>query len=122
MTARTSEDTDIKVHLLSMSTAAAGLTRIGGIDFGELASSFFRFGVQLGQECRPRGICNAFSERMIVDHPVDLQVFHTDDPIRVDDFAAVLVGEVLAFAWDPFMGAGHHFSVLAAPWPALSTL
>src|SRR5438477_13149290 len=102
-TAGASEYPLIEWHLLAISTPAACLTRIGGIDFGELASSFFRFGVQLSEECRPRGICNTFSETMIMGHTVDLQVFHTDDPVQVDDFPALLVGEVLAFPCDPFM-------------------
>src|SRR5437660_11886237 len=79
-TAGTIEDTDIQGYLLPMSTPATGLARIGRIDFYELASSFFRFGVQLGKEGRPRGICNAFRKTMVVGHAVHLQVLHADDP------------------------------------------
>src|SRR2546429_3565664 len=72
-TAGTIEDTDIQGYLLPMSTPATGLARIGRIDFDELASSFFRFGVQLGKEGRPRGICNAFRKTMVVGHAVHLR-------------------------------------------------
>ena len=49
MTAGTIEYPFRQGHLLPMSTLTACLTRIGRIDFDELASSFFRFGVQLGK-------------------------------------------------------------------------
>ncbi len=63
-----------------MSTPAAGLTRVGRLDFDERSASFFRFARELGKKCRPRGICNAFGKTMVVFHPSDSEVFHTDDP------------------------------------------
>src|SRR6266566_1759365 len=96
MTAGTIEYALTERHLLPMSTLAACLTRIGRVDFGKLASSFFRFGVQLSQECRPRGVCNAFGKTMVMGHAVDREVFHADDPIGIDDFAAFLMGEAPA--------------------------
>src|SRR5205085_4756436 len=62
------------------------------------------------------------SQTMIMGHTVDLQVFYTDDPIRVDDVPALLMGEVLAFPCDAFMHAGNNFAVLAAFRRILSEL
>ena len=111
-TAGTIEYTDIQGHLLPMSTPATRLARIGRIDFDELASSFCRFGVQLGKESRPRGICNAFRKTMVVGHAVHLQVLHADDPIGVDDCTACLVGEVLPSPGDTLMHTGDRLAVL----------
>src|SRR3989442_15626562 len=103
MTAGTIEYTDIKGHLLAMSTPAACLAGIGRIDFDKRSASFFRFARELGKEGRPRGITDAFGKTMVVSHAVDLEVFHTDDTKRVDDLATFLVGEVLSSECNPFM-------------------
>ena len=68
-----------------MSTPAAGLTRVGRLDFDERSASFFRFARELGKKCRPRGICNAFGKTMVVYHPIDSEVFHTDDPKAIEE-------------------------------------
>src|SRR5437016_6667762 len=103
MTAQTIEYPFRKRHLLSMSTCAACLTRVGGIDFDSCSSSFFRFGEHLSKECRPRGICNAFGKTVVLGHAVDLQVFDADDPIGIDNVSTFLMGEVLPSESDPFM-------------------
>ena len=112
MAARTIENPFREGHLLSVSTGAACLARVGRIDFGELASSFFRFGVQLGKECRPRGICNAFGQTMIVGHAVDAEVFYADDPEPINNVTALLMGEVLTPPSGPLMHSSHGFAVL----------
>src|SRR6266702_1260026 len=96
MTARTIEHSDIQGHLLPMSTYATCLTRIGRIDFDKRSASFFRFARELSKEGRPRGICNAFGQTVMMNHSVDLQVFHTDDTETIYDLAAFLVGEVVS--------------------------
>ena len=102
-----------------MSTPAAGLTRIGRIDFDKRSASFFRFARELGKECRPRGICNAFGKTMIMNHPVDLQVFHTDDPETINDLPTFLMGEVLPSQADTLMHTCYDFAVLPSFWGAL---
>ena len=97
-----------------MSTPAAGLTRVGRIDFDKRSASFFRFARELGKKCRPRGICHAFRKTMVVYHPIDREVFHTDDPKAINDFPTVLMGEVLPSPADTLMHAGYHFPVLPA--------
>src|SRR6266516_4988431 len=111
-TARTIEYSFRQGHLLSMSTHAACLTRIGWIDFDKRSASFFRFARELSKECRPRGICNAFGQTVIMNHSVDLQVFHTDDPETIYDLAAFLVGEVVSSEGDPLMHSCSDLAVL----------
>ena len=72
MTARTIEDAFRERHLLAMSTGTACLTRRGRIDFDQRAPSFFRFGCQLTEEGRPRGIGNAFRQTMVLHHSDEL--------------------------------------------------
>jgi len=112
MTARTIQYSDIQGHLLPMSTYATCLTRIGRIDFDKRSASFFRFARELSKECRPRGICNAFGQTVIMNHSVDLQVFHTDDPETIYDLAAFLVGEVVSSEGDPLMHSCYDLAVL----------
>ncbi len=103
-----------KRHLLPMPAGAAGLAGIGRIDFDERSASFFRFARELGKECRPRGICNAFRQTIMVDHAVDMQVFNGNHAMRVDDLAALLVGEVLPSPCNPLMDTRNNFAMLPA--------
>src|SRR6266699_1911549 len=114
MTARTSEDPLREWHRVAMPTRAACLARIGRINFDELASSFFRFGAQLGKEGRPGGVCNAFSKTMIVNHPVDSQIFYSNDAKVIDDFPAFLMGEVGPSPCDTFMDPCHGLAMFPA--------
>jgi hypothetical protein len=114
MTARTTECPDIQRHLLPVSTPAAILRCIGRVDFDKLASSFFRFGAQLGKECRPRGICNAFRQTMVMDHAIDAEVFYTDDPKAINNLTAVLVCEVLPSPSGTFMHTSYSPPVLTS--------
>jgi len=63
-----------------------------------------------------RGVYNAFGETMVMGHAVDLQVFDTDDPVRVDDLVAFLVGEILPPPSNPLMHTGYSLTVFAAFW------
>ncbi len=71
-------DTLRERHLLSMSTLATILRRIGRIDFDQGSPSFFRFGGQSIKEVRPCRVTDALGKAMSVNHPVDVQVLHTD--------------------------------------------
>src|SRR6266566_2254309 len=122
MTARTSEYTLTERHLLAMSTPAACLTRIGRIDFHQRAPSFFRFGYKLTEECRPGGICNAFRKTMIMHHPVNDEVFDTDDTKSINDRTAFLMGEVVPPEANPFMHTSDHLAMLFPPRCAFGQL
>src|SRR5258708_2107330 len=101
-------------HLLPMPTPAAILTGIGGVDLHELSASFCRFAGQLTEELRPRGICNALGKTMVVHHPVDGEVFHTDDTETINDLAALLMSEVIAFEGDTLLDTRNGFAMFLA--------
>ena len=119
MTAGTIEYPNIQGHFLAMSTGAACLTRIGRIDFDKLPTSFFRFVGQLTKESRPRGVCNAFGQTVVMRHPVHLQVFHADDAIASDDLATMLMGEIVSPESSALMHTGNRLAVLAPLWGSL---
>ena len=122
MTAGTSENPFRQGHLLPMSTLTAGLTRIGRIDFDSSSASFFRFAEQLLKKPSPRGVSNAFGKTVVVNHAVDLQVFHTDHAETINDLTACLMGEVVTSEGDPLMHTGHRFAMLASLSCALCQL
>src|SRR5438128_10604924 len=122
MAAGTIEYPDIQRHLLPVSAPAACLTRIGRIDFHQLAASFFRFARQLTEKCLPSGICNAFRQTMVVDHAVHCQILNSNHAKAIDNLTALLVSEILSTPRDTLMDTGHNFPMLTPPVCALSKL
>src|SRR2546425_743551 len=114
MTTQTIEYPFRQRHLLPMSTGATCLARVGRIDFHQLTPSFLRFGCKLTEECRPRGIRNALGKTMVVDHPVDAEVFHADDTKSSNDGMRVLMGEVLTSECYPLMHTSHGLAMLVS--------
>src|SRR6266487_3181529 len=101
-------------HELPVVAPAAILRGVGRIDFDELSASFFRFAGQLRKEGRPRGICNAFGQTMIMQHSLDLQIFHADHPKTVNNLPTLLMGEIVPFEGNPLMDSRNHLPMLAA--------
>src|SRR5437879_9712820 len=99
-------------HVLPVMASATILTGIGRIHFDSRSASFFRFAEQLVKKTRPRGVCNALSKTMVVHHPVDMQVFHTDDAEMVHDFPAFLMSEVVTPKSDTLIHTRHSFAML----------
>jgi hypothetical protein len=97
-----------------MSTCAACLGRIGRIDLDDLSTSFFRFAGQLREKGRPRRVTYRLSKTMIVQHPIDVQVFHTDDSEVVNDATGLLMREVGTFEGDTLMHSCYHLAMLAS--------
>src|SRR6266849_1492526 len=122
ITARTSEYALRERHRLSMSTDAAGLTRVGRIDFDQDSPSFCRFGVQMGKEGRPRGVRNAFGKTMVVHHPVDGQILNSNDAISIHDGTGVLVSEVLSTPGNTFMHPRYPFRCFCRSGVPLASL
>src|SRR6266566_3866017 len=122
MTTGTIEYSLTERHLLAMSAPAASLARIGWIHSNVQSPSFFRFGVQLTEECRPRGITNTLGKTMIVYHAVDSEVFHADDSVDIDDLTAFLMGEVVSSEFDTLMHASNCLTMLATLWRAFGKL
>src|SRR5260221_58943 len=103
-----------KRHLLPMMTTAAILARISWIHFDSYSSSFFRFGEQLVKKFRPRSVCNALGKTMVMHHPIDGQVFYTDDTKCINDLTAFLMGEVVTSKGDALMHTRNDFTMLLA--------
>ncbi len=122
MTAWTIEDPDIQGHLLPMSAGATGLTRISRVNSKVLSPSFFRFGEELAEKFRPRGIGNAFGKAMVMGHAVHVKVFYRNHPETVYDLAALLMGEVVPSERNPLMNSGNYFAMLAPLRRPLSQL
>ncbi|HYU74721.1 MAG TPA: hypothetical protein VEL31_18785, partial [Ktedonobacteraceae bacterium] len=101
-------------HLLPMVTPAAILRCVGRIHFDSRSSSFFRFGEQFIKKSRPSRVLNAFSEAMVMNHPVDMQIFHADHAETVYNLATMLMGKVIAPELDTLMHTCHGFTVLAS--------
>src|SRR6266567_1638234 len=112
MTAGTSEYPFRQRHVLAMPALAACLGCVGRVDFHQVPASFFRFARQLREKRRPRGICNALGQTMIVNHPLHMEVFDTDHPETVDDLPTVLMGEVLPSKLHPFMDTRYYLAML----------
>jgi hypothetical protein len=97
-----------------MTTLAASLAGIGRINFDEAPASFCRFAGQHTKETRPGRVTDAFSQTMIVEHPVDLQIFHCNQPKLVDNLAAVLVREVGSTPANPLVYSGYNLALSLA--------
>ena len=119
MTAGTIEYPFREWHLLAMSTLTACLARIGRVDFHQMTASLFRFARHLREKRRPRGIGNAFGKTMVLDHPVDRQIFHSDQAVGIDNLPTFLVREVFALPCNSLMDASDGFPMVVAFWCAL---
>jgi hypothetical protein len=86
-----------------MLTPTAILACIGRVYFNEGSTSFFRFVEQHAKETRPSRVTNAFGKAMIMNHTVNLKVFHTNDAVAVNYLPALLVREVVPFVGYSFM-------------------
>jgi hypothetical protein len=106
-------------HRLPMVAPAAILGGVGRVHSDEHSASFFRFARELLKELRPCRVTDAFRKAMIMNHLLDMQIFHTDDPELVHDFATVLMGEVLASPCNTFMNPRDHPTMLAPFFRAL---
>src|SRR5450432_1792245 len=95
-----------------MVTPAAILRRVGRVDFEERSASFFRFAREMLKELRPCRVTDTFCQTMIMNHPIDMQIFHTNDPKGVDDRSALLVGEIVTSPFGSFMDPSDHLAVL----------
>jgi hypothetical protein len=106
-------DTRTERHDLPMMAPAAILRGVGRVHSKVAPTSFFRFAGQFAEKLRPRGIMNAFGQTMVMSHAVDVQVFHTDDPIAIHNLTTFLMGEVITSEGYSFMDTSDSLAVLA---------
>ena len=111
-TARTIEYSLLKRHFLPMSARATVLRGIGWVDFDELVASFRRFACQLVKERRPCRVRYAFSQAVIVYHPVHVEVLYTDGAELVDNPSAVLMCEVLTTPLRAFVNSSNDLALM----------
>ena len=63
---------------------------------------------------------NALRQTMSMDHAVDVQIFHADDPETIDNATALLMREVVPSEGNTLMDPCDRFPVLVAFRRALS--
>ena len=112
----------VERHLLSMSALTACLTGVCRVNFVELAASLFRFASQLTKELRPCCITDTLCQTMVMGHPVNVEVFHTDDPMLSHGMMAILMREVGTSKLHPFIDTRDRLAVLLAFFGALRKL
>src|SRR5258708_27846463 len=66
------------------------------------------------RELAPRRVMNTLSQTVVVRHPVDREVFNSNDIKRVHDMPAVPVGEVAATPCDALIDTRHDFTPFRA--------
>ncbi|MGD9094129.1 MAG: hypothetical protein PVF74_14875, partial [Anaerolineales bacterium] len=75
----------------------------------------FPFVFQLAHERSPASILNRFGQLTVLQHPFDLQVFQTDDPIASDQGARELVLEILPLVGGFLMLMGQSAAPFLSP-------
>lgn len=118
-TARTRVDSVGQRHLLPMSTPTTVLTCVGRTHSYQSPASICRFVGDELSKLRPSCIGNRLCETVVMNHPVDFEVFDADHPKPVDDLSTFLVGKVAPPVPDPFVDTGN---CLARPLSRRSAL
>ena len=94
VTTQTIERSYGQSHLLPVPAARASLRCVSGVYFNQRTTSVFSFVRKIVKELPPCHIENAFGKAVVVNHPVNVQVFNGDDTSLVDKVPAKLVSEV----------------------------
>lgn len=90
------------------SAPAAHLGRVARVNLYHTAASFFRFAHCELYQLIPCYIRNAFSQAMVLNHPVNVQVLKSDKAIAVDHAAASLMSKVAPLVGDAMMNVNHN--------------
>ena len=109
-TAWTFKDAVGQGHGLPVSTSTACLRSVGRIHRHEHSASFYRFALCHEEEVRPSRIRNAFSKAIVVNHPVDVEIFDEYPPVLVNDPSGLLVREVITLKSDAFVDTSNNFA------------
>lgn len=99
--------------------AAALLTCVSGIDSHDADTGAFSLVFQRVQEATPSGILNRTGQTVVLDHPFDVQVFHSDKPIATNQAQCGLVTMLMSQVCNASVSSAQLFdglsSVLSAP-------
>lgn len=91
-----------------VATGATGLAAgIEPVDLDERASRPPRLVFQHPEELSPRDISDSLCPLMILDHPFDVEVFHCDDLVLVNEFPTQLMGIVSTLVYNTFMDGSY---------------
>lgn len=100
-------------HLLPVSTGATVLRSIGGVDSHDLPASLRRFVGKKLCELRPCRVRNTLGNTMIMEHPVDFEIFDCNHPKAVDDPPALLMSEVAPSIGNSLVNHGDNLAGLS---------
>ncbi len=97
-----------------VTTPAARLRRISWVDFHHYSTSFRRFVGKILKEHTPGHIANTTGQTMLMQHTVDLYIFHRYLPVTIDNLSTMLVTKVVSPPADTFVDTGHYLTSFAA--------
>jgi len=101
-------------HRLAMGTSRTGLARVGRVHSHDVPPSFFRFGLQVCEEHRPRDICDTFGQPRVFEHIPHDQRFHRQQSKTLDELTDFLLDEVFATVPYPLMDACYHLALVCS--------
>lgn len=113
---RTSVDTFRESFINQHSAPAAHFGCVAWVNQYHNAPSFYRFGRRELYQLVPCYIRNAFSQRVVLNHPLDIQVLKSDKAIVIDQFPAFFVSKVTPFIGDSVMNVSNNLFCLAPFW------
>lgn len=102
-TVRTGMNPDTKGLGNINSTITTYLGSARGIHRDDCATNILSFVAQHLDEFIPTGIVNGFSEMMIVNHAIDIELFDSNKTVAVNESPAELMQEVDTLVTDSFM-------------------
>lgn len=106
-TARTSMHPNSKSLRNISSTVTTYLRSAIWIHTDDFATSAFCLVAKHLDELIPTGIRYRFSEMMIMDHPIDIQLFDSDETILVNETSTKFMEEIHPLVSDLFMASGN---------------
>ena len=98
------------------STPAAHLGRVARVHLHHNAPSFFRFGRCELYQLVPCYVRNAFSQAMVLNHPVNVQILKCDKAVLIDKAAAFFMSKVTPLIGNPIMNVSDNLFSLASLW------
>ena len=107
-------DTYRQRFLLAMPTLRAVLACIGRVHRDVLPTSVCCFVGEVSGKLRPRGILNTLGQTVVMHHPVDRQIFDSDEVASVNDTPALLVTKIAPPIPNALMHARNNLATLPA--------
>jgi hypothetical protein len=103
-----------QIFLDKFTAAATRLTCVAWIDLHYLSPGTFSLVRCVLNKLIPSGVCDGFSETVILEHPAYVQIFKHDDGKSVDELITLLMGKISAFVRYAFVYVSNYLVSLAA--------